>query len=142
MTFFTPLLTAHVLVAVLGLGSVLSVALITAAVRRTGGGASAVLPWLGPLLRLSATSLVIMLVTGVLLDVAARGAFQARWWFRGSGLLLLMTGALHARARRIARKELQPDGRGQAGLRSVERLAYGMAFLIAAITVLMELKPF
>jgi protein-S-isoprenylcysteine O-methyltransferase Ste14 len=142
MTFFTPLLTTHVVVAVLGLGSVLSIAVAAATVRKTNGGAAAVSAWLGPLLRFSAVSLVIMLVTGVLMDVSMRGAFQARWWFRGSGLLLLITGALHARARRIVGRELRADHQAEAGLRSIERLAYGMAVLIAAITMLMELKPF
>jgi hypothetical protein len=45
--------------------------------------------WLFPLLRYSALSLVTMLVTGVLLNLTAAGAFSAAWWFRGSVLLSL-----------------------------------------------------
>jgi len=136
---YTPVLVVHVLVAVLGLGSITSVAVVAAAARRAGRGTTEVLPWLGPLLRYSAFSLAAMLVTGILLDLAVRGAFRGTWWFRGSALLLVATGALHAQARRAARlgsvKEV-------AVLRRIERIAYGVCALIVAITVLMEVKPF
>jgi hypothetical protein len=133
---FVPILVLHVVVAVVGLGSILSVALIAAASRKAGRGSADVSAWLAPLLRFSAISLGIMLVTGILMDVAAGGAFHDWWWFRGSALLLVLTGVLHARARRLV-------GRGlDVALRGIERLAYGMSALIAAITVLMEVKPF
>ena len=126
---FMPLLVLHVVVAALGLGSILSVAVVAASVRT-------------PLLRFSASSLGVMLVTGILMDVVGGGTFHDRWWFRGSGLLLVITGALHARARRIARRQLGSGREQEAVLRSIERLAYGMSALIAAIAVLMEVKPF
>jgi predicted Zn-dependent protease len=52
------------------------------------------------------------------------------------------TGALHARVRRLVKRELEPESGRDAALRGVERLAYGMSALIAAIAVLMEAKPF
>jgi hypothetical protein len=139
---YLPALVTHVLVAILGLGSVVSVALTAATIRRTGRGASEAATWLRPLLRLSAFSLAGMLVSGVLLNAAAGGVFHHAWWFRGSVLLLVATGALHARARRALRTEPANDQEASLVLRRVERIAYGMSSLIATITVLMELKPF
>lgn len=139
---FMPLLVLHVVVAALGLGSILSVAVVAASVRTSSREAADASAWLTPLLRFSATSLGVMLVTGILMDVVGGGTFHDRWWFRGSGLLLVITGALHARARRIARRQLGSGREQEAVLRSIERLAYGMSALIAAIAVLMEVKPF
>ena len=81
-----------------------------------------------------------MLVTGVLMDGVTHGAFHDWWWFRGSALLLVATGALHGQARRTIRLGVGRDG--DAVLRRVERIAYAMCVLVAAITVLMEAKPF
>jgi hypothetical protein len=140
--FFVPLLALHASTAVVGLGSILSVALVAAAARRAGGGSAEASTWLRPLLRFSGISLGTMLVTGILMDIAAGGAFHEWWWFRGSVLLLVVTGVLHARARRSVRRGLERDIERDATLRGIERLAYAMSALIAAITVLMEVKPF
>jgi hypothetical protein len=138
-TLYIPVLVAHTVIAVLGVGSIPAVALVAATARRAGPGSRDMSAWLGPLLRYSAFSLAAMLVTGVLLDFAAGGAFHEAWWFRGSALLLVATGVLHARARRAVRLGLANDA--DVVLRRVERIAYGMCALIAAIIVLMELKP-
>ena len=139
---FMPTLVLHVLVAVLGLGSILAVAVGAAAIRRVRRDPADAATWLAPLLRFSAISLGIMFVTGILMDAAAGGAFHDRWWFRGSAVLLVLTGILHARARRLARSGFASHAGPDAALRGIERLAYGMSGLIAAITVLMEIKPF
>ena len=140
--FYVPILVTHVLVAVLGIGLIAAVAIVAATARRAGRGATEAAAALAPLLRYSAFSLAAMLVTGILLDVAARSAFGHSWWFRGSGMLLIVTGALHGLARRTVRRGLVAGGSGEMALRRVERIAYGMCVLIAAITVLMEAKPF
>jgi len=54
----------------------------------------------------SAFSLGAMLATGILLDIAANGAFPGSWWFRGSALLLVATCALHGQAGRTVRVSL------------------------------------
>jgi hypothetical protein len=141
-SLYASVLAVHVIVAILGLGSIASVALVASAARRAGRGLTDVLPWLGPLLRASGISLGIMLITGVLLDVVVGGTFHERWWFRGSALLLIVTGVLHGLARRTVRRPLPTAEDRDAALRRVERIAYGMCALIAAITVLMEVKPF
>jgi hypothetical protein len=144
--FYIPVLIAHVLVAVLGLGSILAIAVVAATARRVGPGSTGAAMGVAPLLRVSTFGLLSMLVTGVLLDFAAGGAFHARWWFRGSGLLLIATGILNGLARRTVRPMLTNanagDGSKDAALRRVQQITYGMCVLIAAITVLMVVKPF
>jgi hypothetical protein len=141
-SLFTRTLVAHVLVAVLGLGSVVSIAIVAALARKDRRDSAEVLPWLIPLLRYSAFSLGAMLVTGILLDIAANGAFHGSWWFRGSALLLVATGALHGQARRTVRVSLAEKANSDTVLRRLERLAFAMCILIAGISVLMEVKPF
>ena len=139
---YTSVLVLHVLVAVLGVGSIASVAIMAGTARRAGRGAAEALTWLGPLLRYSALSLAAMLVTGVLLGATSAGAVHKAWWFRGSALLLVLTGALHGRARRALRLGLANEGDGDLAVRRVARLAWSMCALIAVIAVLMEVKPF
>jgi hypothetical protein len=127
---YTPLLVVHVVIAVLGVGSLASVAVLAAS------GRTQLLTSIPPLLRYSAISLGAMLITGILLDIAARGALHQAWWFRGSAVLLIATGALHGMARRTIRHS------GDGSLRRLARIAYGMCGLVAAITILMEVKPF
>lgn len=126
-------LVTHVVIAILGVGSIASVAIVAATARKAGHAPAQALVWIAPLLRYSIYSLAAMLVTGILLDFVAHGAFHESWWFRGSVLLLVATGALHGFARRAMRA---------AVLRRLEWIAYGMCVLVAAITMLMELKPF
>jgi uncharacterized membrane protein len=142
MNVYLVALVTHVLVAILGLGSVVSVALMAAMVRRTGRGAAEASVWIRPLLRVSAFSLAGMLLTGVVMISYAGGAFHRAWWLRSSVLLLVVTGALHARARRALKAEPASEHDARLAIQRVERIAYAMSFLIATITVLMELKPF
>jgi hypothetical protein len=141
-SLFIPTLVAHVLVAVLGLGSVASIAIVAALARKGRRDSAEVLPWLIPLLRYSAFSLGAMLATGITLDLAAKGAFHGSWWFRGSALLLVATGVLHGQARRTARSSFAEKANSDTVLRRLERLAFAMCVLIAGISVLMEVKPF
>jgi len=138
---FVTTLVLHVLVAVLGIGSIASVAIIAATARRSRRSTKETFSWLSPLLRYSAISLAAMLVTGILLDLAARGAFRHSWWFRGSALLLLAIGALHGQGRRAVRSGLADEANGSVALRRVERIGYAMCALVLAITILMVVKP-
>src|SRR5258707_15608170 len=90
----------HVVFAVFGPGTLVAVPIVAAAARRNRQNTKEIFSWLSPLLRLSAVSLAVMLVTGILLDFAAQGGFRHSWWFRGSALLLLVTAALHGQGRR------------------------------------------
>jgi hypothetical protein len=146
--YYRLLIVAHALAAVLGLGMITAVAIAARVVGKSQRDADDAPAWLRPLLRYSAVSLGAMLVTGVLLDLAAAGAWRGSWWFRGSVVLLVATGALHGRTRAIVRDGLSSDRKlsgqqssGEALLR-VSKIAFGMCGLIMAITVLMEVKPF
>ena len=139
---FMPALLVHVIVAVLGLGSIGAMAVVARAARRGGSVEADVEAWLRPLLRASAFSLGLMLATGVMMDLAAGGAFHERWWFRASALLLLGAGVLNGRARGVVRQGLAAHSGGDGALRRLEGLAYGMCGFLAAITVLMEVRPF
>lgn len=139
---YTSVLVLHVIVAVLGLGSIASIAIVAAVAGRAGRCAADALTWLSLLLRYSALSLGAMLATGILLGATSAGAVHEAWWFRGSALLLLLTGAVHSRARRAVRVGLANAGNGDDAVRRVARLAYGMCALITVIAVLMEVKPF
>jgi hypothetical protein len=139
---FLSMLVFHVVVGVLGIGSILSVAILATMARRRRCGTAEAFSWLRPLLRSSGVSLGAMLVTGGILDFAAQGAFRPSWWFRGSVLLLLVTGALHGLSRRAMRPVAVNEASNNVVLRRVERIAYAMCVLILAITVLMVLKPF
>lgn len=139
---YTSVLVVHVLVAVLGIGSIASVAIVATTARRVGRGSTGALTWLGPLLRYSAFSLAAMLATGSLLGLISGGAVHEAWWFRGSALLLIATGVLHARARRAFRQGLANEADGDLALQRVTRIAYGMCGIVAVIAALMEVKPF
>jgi hypothetical protein len=134
------LLVAHVLVAVLGLGSIVAVTIVAATARRVERGSTEALKWLPPLLRCSTFSLVAMMPTGFLLNLTVDGAFGSTWWFRGSVVLLIATNILQTLARRAVRRGIANADDGS--LLRVKRIAYGMCALIAVITVLMEVKPF
>lgn len=101
---YRPRLVLHVLIAVLGVGSIGTVTLVAWSARRIVPRPTQVPQWFGPVLQYSGISLALMMVTGVLLDLAAAGSFHRFWWFRGSVLLLLLTGALHGLTRRAARQ--------------------------------------
>jgi hypothetical protein len=49
---------------------------------------------------------------------------------------------LHGQARRTARLGISKQVGIDSALRRIERIAYAIAILIMAITVLMEVKPF
>jgi hypothetical protein len=119
-----------------------AVVIIAATARTSRQKTKEIFSWLSPLLRFSAVSLAAMLVTGILLDVGAQGIFRHSWWFRGSALLLLATGALHGQGRRAVRFGLADGRNGDAALRRVERIGYAMCALVLAITILMVVKPF
>jgi uncharacterized membrane protein len=142
MSLYLVALVTHVLVAILGLGSVVSVALMARTARRSGRGAAEVSAWIRPLLRLSQFSLAGMLLSGIAIIFAAGGGYHRAWWLRLSVLLLVVTGALHASARRALKNEPANEHDAALVLQRVERIAYGMSSLIATITILMELKPF
>jgi hypothetical protein len=140
MTLYALLLSLHVIAAILGLGQVTATAVLASEL--------AFRPSIGPetwrhlqlLVRGTSVGLVVMMVTGVLIEWSLDGPYHETWWFRLSFLELLVLVALHARTRATLRKR---DLLGEQNtIRGIARRAWVMSVLIAAVTVLMELKPF
>jgi len=128
---------AHVVSAVLGVGSVGGVAVTAHAASRAGtlGGTPIV-----PMLRLTSIGFALTFLTGAALDLAAGGAFHDRWWFRIAGISMVVAGVLLGILRRRARRAIAGDG--AVSLPGLAWLAYGAAAVVAWITTLMELRPF
>lgn len=137
MSAFVWLRLAHVLAAVLGAGSVGSVAVAVHAASRAGSLGA--VPFV-PLLRLASIGFALTFLTGAALDAAAGGAFHEQWWFRIAGLSMIVAGVLLGILRRRARRALAGDR--ETSLAQIKWLAYGAAAIVGWITILMELRPF
>lgn len=142
MSAYAPLVASHVIVAVVGIGLLGAVPLVARAARRAALTVPASAALLEPLLRATRWSLAVMALTGILLDVAVRGAFHSGGWFRASFALLVFVGFAHARARAGLRKAPAPAADAAAALRRVERWGWAMCATVALIAALMEVKPF
>ena len=85
-------------------------------------------------------SLAALLITGVLIIAQTRGALGQTGWVRASVVLFLVLGGLHG----LVRRRLK-SGRGAtpsvALSRGLSPLLWTMCALVAAITYLMEAKP-
>jgi hypothetical protein len=123
----------HVVVAVLAIGLVGAIPLTARYARQSAGELAGAEKILGVLLRAMQVGLVAMLLTGVLIDVSAAGAFHRTGWLKASIAVLVVIGFSHARARAALRKGL---------LRQVERWGWAMCASVALITLLMQMKPF
>ena len=124
----------HVLVAVLAVGLVGAIPITARLARKSAGQLIAAERILGAFLRAMQAGFVVMLLTGVLLDVSASGAFHRTGWFKASVAVLVVIGFSHARARAALR-------RGNA-LERVEQWGWAMCALVALIVILMQMKPF
>jgi hypothetical protein len=135
MSPFILTLLLHTLAAVLGIGQISAIAVVGSALAGKGGAAPAVIPALERLVRGATWSSLVMLVTGIALDLEVDRAFDRTWWFRGSVLLLVVLGYLLMRAKRALR------GGDAAAVAGAGRLARGMAAIVVLLVGLMILKP-
>jgi hypothetical protein len=124
----------HVLTAVLGIGQIVAIAVLASATGK-GEPAPAVTAALKALTRSANWSALVMLLTGVAIDLTGGRVFDRTWWFRGSTLLLLALGALLGIVQGALRKA-EPGYIGKVG-----GLARWMCVVVAALVVLMVLKP-
>jgi uncharacterized membrane protein len=129
----------HVVVAVLGTGTVGAIAIVALRARRQPAPlASSPLP---VLVTWASLSLAVMLVTGIWIDVEMHGVFHTALWFRASAIGLVVTGAtLGVLRRQLAaglRGRLTPD----RALSRVATLAVIASTLVLVIVVLMERRP-
>jgi hypothetical protein len=141
MIVYTLVVAIHVVVAVLAIGLVGAIPLTARVARQSVGPSAESERALGVLLRTMQVGFLIMVVTGVLLDVWAAGAFHRTGWFKASIAVLLVIGFSHARARAALRRSLQPGGVRELALSRVERWGWTMFAAVALITILMQAKP-
>ena len=134
-------IAVHVVVAVVGIGLVGAVPLIARLARQATDSLPGSERILGALLRAMQIGFVLMVLTGVLLDVSAGGAFHRTGWFKASLGLLAVNGLAHTRARRALGRGLAPGESRELALSRIERWGWTMCAVVALITVLMQIKP-
>src|SRR5262245_8584939 len=130
---YTAVIVLHVVVAILGVGQVGGLAVAVSAARRAGIALPQAASWLAPLLRYTRVSLGLMVLSGFGMDLLAKGGYHGLWWVRLSVILTVIAFAFQHRAARALK---------QANAVGLERSAWSMCAAVAAITVLMEAKPF
>jgi hypothetical protein len=139
----------HVLVAVLGVGLVGAIPITARIARRytaamsgagQAGQTGAVEAMLAILLLATQLAFLLMVITGVLLDVSMAGAFHRTAWFQVSIAVLLVVGLSHARAR-SALRNARREGARDAALGRVERWGIVMCVGVATVALLMQVKP-
>jgi hypothetical protein len=139
MNLFALAISVHVITAILGLGQIVGTAVLASSLPQDAPVAPAALVALRRFGRGTTWSLVLMLLSGVLVEYASGGSFHEAWWFRLSFVLLIALGALQGRIRAVLRKvESAKDG---LLLRGVVRIALAMSAIVAVVAVLMEVKP-
>ena len=142
MTLYAVAVSAHVVIAIVGLGVIGAVPIGAATTRRKGLDLVALEAWVKPLLLCTRISLLLLFLTGALLDFVAQGAFHGAVWFRLSVALLVLAGVGQGLARGTLRRGLAGQIEASRALRRIERLGFTSAAAVACIAVLMEIKPF
>jgi hypothetical protein len=139
MSLFSSALALHVITAILGVGPVAVMAVVSS--RRPAAGETTTdrRELLGALCRWVSSALVVMLLSGLLIEVGAGGGFHRTRWYRASVLLLLVIGVINGLTRRKLRKT---DAASAAeAMRFAARASQMMCALVATITLLMTLRP-
>jgi len=146
MNLYTLVLSLHVTVAILGLGPLMAVAILTRRPPVTTSGPRIMPP--APalrgflrLLRISQVSLGLMFITGAAMIAIVHGAFGHRLWMIVSVVLFLGLGGIAGLTQRCFKKALMPSGTTD-DIESAHRSLLTMCVIVAAIAWLMEAKPF
>jgi hypothetical protein len=139
MTLFAFALCVHVVTAILGLGQVGAIVVLGSAMSAGASPDEGSWTALGRLVRTASWSLVVVLLSGVLLEYASGAAFHDTWWFRISFFELLALGAINGVMGRTLRKR-EATG-NERTLKKVVRGAWVMCAITMVITVLMVMKP-
>ncbi len=146
IALYSVAIAIHVLVAVTGVGLVGAIPITARIMRVAGPRAESGSPGsgertLGALLLATQLAFVLMVVTGLLLDVSMAGAFHRTTWFQVSIAVLLGVGFSHARARAHLRSASAAGGHRDAALGRVERWGIVMCVGVGALALLMQVKP-
>ena len=146
MALYPFLVSIHVLVAVLGLGPLMALALLTKRPPLPEGTPrpmppEAALRAFTRLLRVSQAGLGLMLLTGVVLVAMTHGAYGRQAWMITSVVLFLLIGATTGIAQSNLKKAAGPQG-AVAHIELTHRLLLVASGFVAIIVWLMEAKPF
>jgi uncharacterized membrane protein len=135
MNLYSTSVFLHVLAAIFGLGPLTALAVVS-----SSSEPSLPAERFAQLLRVVGWSLGTLLVTGILIIAQTRGALGQTGWVRVSLGLFVVLGALHGTVRRRLKRSRRaaPAGALPRGLSS---LLWTMCAVVAAITYLMEAKP-
>jgi hypothetical protein len=137
MTPYILILSIHLVTAILGLGQIAGMLVVTFGTH----GSVATQTWaaLERLVRGIRWSVLGMLASGALLEYASGGGFHESWWFRISLLLLVVIGAINGTTGRALRK--RNEANGAALITSMRTRAWAMCGVVAMVTFLMKVKP-
>jgi hypothetical protein len=139
MTLYAAVRLVHVIVAVLGTGTIAAIAIVAHKARAQPAGLSA--SPLPALVRWASVSLVLMLITGIWIDFEMHGVFHHALWFRAAMFGLVLTGGTLAVLRRQLASGLRGRLAPERALFRVTTLAVIASALVLAIVVLMERRP-
>ena len=135
MNLYSTSVFLHVLAAILGLGPLTTLAVVSSS-------PAPFMPakWFAQILRIVGWSLAVLLMTGVIIVAQTHGALGQTGWVRVSVGLLIVLGVLQGIVRRRLKRsrDAAPSGALPRGL---SPLLWTMCALVAAITYLMEAKP-
>src|SRR5882757_3241468 len=135
MNLYSTLVFLHVITAILGLGPLTLLATLPSG---SGSNASPLenAAWV---LRLVGRSLIGIFITGAAIIAMTHGALGQTGWMKAAFALFLFLGFLHAMARRQLRKARESSSNILPT--PLRPIAWSMCAVTAAITYLMEAKP-
>ena len=139
MTLYQLAISIHVVTAILGIGQIAGVAVLASSASVQAPVGAGTWTALQRLARGTAWSLVIMLLSGALLEYASGGTYHEEWWFRLSLICVLLLGAINGGSQRALRKRESVGG--EQTLKGVVRSAWIMCAITAVVAVLMQVKP-
>ncbi|NVB78422.1 MAG: hypothetical protein HOV81_08530 [Kofleriaceae bacterium] len=136
MTAYAFTRLVHILVAILGMGSITASAVLA---RPSSGVAPVALRSLG---RLAGAAMGLMLVSGLLLDYFASGAFHRANWFRLAMLATIASGIAMGYARRAIGQVIAGKADRDRAMGRAAGAIWVAVALVAFIVVLMVRRPF
>jgi hypothetical protein len=131
----------HVLTAVLAVGLVGAIPLTARMARQSARELAGVERILAALLLAMRAGVAVMVLTGVLLDLSASGAFHRTGWFKASIAVLVFLGVSLVRTHVALRRGFASGGARENALGQVERWGWAMCASVALIAILMQMKP-
>jgi hypothetical protein len=136
MNLYSAVVSLHVIAAILGLGPLSALAVVTS----RASAPPVAYHRLTPLMRITGWSLLGVLLTGCAIMVLTRGVFGETRWVKASFALFVVLGFLHGQARRQFRRA-QSATLERPYIGPLPWILWSMCALVAAITYLMEAKP-